>query len=307
MQLLQRSRKNVPALDSSLQKNLKNNIIKLNVNHIDLVQLARAVYEDENWAFRLYKDQSSQPPTGWHKVNRHFLCKLDLELNDTLSGFKSMLYTNDKGDYVYALSGTDIQSLKDWKNNVQQAFGEDSRQYDLAYENGNKLVHALNKNKLTFTGHSLGGGLASCIGALFKIPTITFNASGVTIKTLEKYNDKTNTTDDILYDSKQFITAYYLEGEALTYLQKNSKQLIPQAIGYSSPLRTYFSTVDNTIIDPQYNTFNHFPAFLLNRSFMNLVSKLERNRHISKPGFLYSVYLHGDIELIKERLREKGY
>lgn len=158
-------------------------------------------------------DSNRALPKGWSRVSKEQLSLLGLEnvkFSDDQSGFKSALYRNNEtGQYVYAFAGT--EDAKDWVNNFQQGLGNFSTQYDMAINNTKLINKAVRKN-LTLTGHSLGGGLASAAAVVSNVKATTFNAAGVTDKTLARYGANGNMAKDL-------ISAYYVKGEVLSTLQ----------------------------------------------------------------------------------------
>ncbi len=98
------------------------------------------------------------------------------------TGLNSKLYerqTVTQKEYIYATAGTDMDDIKDWVANVTQVLGS-SNQYENALRNATLISDKVGDAKLTFVGHSLGGGEAA-YNAL-KLPNrraITFNPAGV--------------------------------------------------------------------------------------------------------------------------------
>lgn len=97
---------------------------------------------------------------GWKVSQRTFE---NVKLNDKDSGFKSQIYektVEGKTEYVYATAGT--EDGKDWKANALQTVGA-SKQHTISAKNAQEIASQLEKTgeELTFTGHSLGGGLSS--------------------------------------------------------------------------------------------------------------------------------------------------
>jgi RHS repeat-associated protein len=135
------------------------------------------------------------------------------------TGFKSALYertVSGKTEYTYATGGTDLTSVKDWKNNATQEFGL-SEQYDQSVKNAGDLKNVLPKGaELTFTGHSLGGGLAEANAIITGDKAITFNAAGVSIFT-SGVSQKSNTL------------AFIMTTDPLNALQQSS--ILPTAGG----------------------------------------------------------------------------
>ena len=114
------------------------------------------------------------------------------------SGLKAQLYehTNEHGEieYVLATAGTDTDNLKnllaDAKEDVFQVFGKGS-QYNESANLAYQLYKDLNK-KVTFVGHSLGGGLAAANAYKTGGNAITFNAAGISNATMDNLNLKPN-------------------------------------------------------------------------------------------------------------------
>jgi hypothetical protein len=154
-------------------------------------------------------------PPGWNVV-RSF---------GGSSGFAATLYNQPTtGQYVLAFKGTDPMSIADIQADVGQiangALGDNSGEYTAAVTIA-KQVNDLSENlrtansTLTLTGHSLGGGLASYAALVVHLPAYTFNAAGLSPKTiigagldLKEANAR-----------GQQIYSYYITGEALTWIQ----------------------------------------------------------------------------------------
>ena len=118
---------------------------------------------------------------GWHlsKLNKTF--RDIITLRDEKSGFKSAIYERTykgKTEYVYATAGTDFTEMNDWKNNIKQIIGK-SEQYDISMSNAEKISKLIGNSELTFTGHSLGGGLAAANAYKTGRSAMTFNAAWV--------------------------------------------------------------------------------------------------------------------------------
>lgn len=105
-----------------------------------------------------------------------------LALNNNKTGFKSQVYertVKGKTEYTYATAGT--EDMKDTKQDIKQVFGK-SEQYKQSVEVAGDLKTALPKDaELTFTGHSLGGGLAEANSIATADNAVTFNAAGLSV------------------------------------------------------------------------------------------------------------------------------
>ncbi len=111
------------------------------------------------------------------------------------TGFKSALYertVDGKTEYTYATAGTEGLDGKDWKANATQLVGA-SEQYSQSKANAVELKNELKGAELTFTGHSLGGGLAEGNSIATGNKEITFNAAGVSVFTRGGHSGRSNT------------------------------------------------------------------------------------------------------------------
>lgn len=112
----------------------------------------------------------------------------DFKLEDKASSFKSQVYRRKLEDGSFEYNYTFAGSVEgpDWVNNGDQ-LGGGSAQYDIAINNAKKLSMRLGSKELTFTGHSLGGGLATAAALATKKNAITFNPAWVSMATVNKY------------------------------------------------------------------------------------------------------------------------
>lgn len=155
-------------------------------------------------------------PSGWGRVsNAAGLARANLTpeiLVNQENGYFAALYHNQTdGSYVYANRGTD--QLKDWTHNFLQAVGETSSQYEQALSNARRIARSAIAESVTFTGHSLGGGLASAQSFATGIAGVTFNAAGLNSNTV-------GATGAVRMSSNLgLVKAYYVNGELLSTLQ----------------------------------------------------------------------------------------
>lgn len=152
---------------------------------------------------------------GW-KVSS-FKSRLQYTNKDT--GFKSGLYertVDGKTEYTYATAGTEDFFGKDGANNMKQLIGQ-SEQYAQSTFNAGQLRDKLGDAELTFTGHSLGGGLAEANSVATGDKGITFNVAGVSPFTKGVFG-------------KSNVDAYIMRTDPLNFIQKSSP-LVPTAGG----------------------------------------------------------------------------
>ena len=119
---------------------------------------------------------------GWKVSNRDFGIK-----KETSSGLKSQVYErtkkNGEVEYVYATAGT--ENGRDVSEDLLEAVGA-SKQYGESMANATIIWDGAKESnsELTFTGHSLGGGLAAANAYATGQDAITFNAAGVSSATI---------------------------------------------------------------------------------------------------------------------------
>ena len=96
-------------------------------------------------------------------------------VSDTASGFEASAFTY-QGRIVIAYAGTNTDQTPDMLTNGGLALGFGStRQLTLAAEFYQRIKQTYGADNITFTGHSLGGGLAALMGVFFNKPAVTFD------------------------------------------------------------------------------------------------------------------------------------
>lgn len=151
------------------------------------------------------------------------------------SGFLARIYGDDQGRYVVAYSGTD--EGKDWLTNFRQGLGFEDAQYNQAMALAREARVAFG-DQVVLTGHSLGGGLAAAASISSGIPAVTFNASGVHDRTLERLGMDADAAKQSVTENGQ-VRRYAVKNEILTELQENSiplKWAMPDAVGHKIEL-----------------------------------------------------------------------
>lgn len=104
----------------------------------------------------------------------------DIHTDDT--GLKAALFIDGNGNQVLAFAGTDFTSWADWKANILQGMGLKSSQYT------NAIALAESYGPITYTGHSLGGGLASAAAIYTGGSGVVFNAAGLHNNTIGNFS-----------------------------------------------------------------------------------------------------------------------
>jgi hypothetical protein len=166
-------------------------------------------------------------------------------------GFKSILYQDfaakEDNTFILAFAGTDDTAGEffngkgyDWAENVCQALGWDSFQYQYAMQVATAIQEATKKlgaASFSTTGHSLGGGLASAASVVTGATGITFNAAGLHTNTLRKFLPDPLALNAALARYNQahgLISAIRVDLDFLTHVQTIGSPFgVPKALGAS--------------------------------------------------------------------------
>jgi hypothetical protein len=166
--------------------------------------MSKLVYGDKLSA----DDQSEFNKSGWKLSSK----VTGVEYSKK-SGLKSALYERTIGgktEYTYVFAGTE-DLVKDGVADVKQVLGA-SKQYDEAIQNSREITKQLGSAELTFTGHSLGGGLANASALATGKASLTFNPAWVSTATMLRYG--------LLFKSQRAINNYVVFGEVLNSVQR---------------------------------------------------------------------------------------
>ena len=157
----------------------------------DYARLAQAAYE------------TGDPiPDGWRKISDDELAELGITPFDldNITGMQATIYQNADGKYVLAFRGTElgltVEGAKDLFSDYLGGTytGGASPQVISAIALSTKLAKKVGPENVDFTGHSLGGELASVAAIATGGQAVTFNAAGVsfTSETLARGSCLTN-------------------------------------------------------------------------------------------------------------------
>lgn len=187
---------------------------------LELAQLSQAVYGVQ------------APPPGWGVATDQQLAEIGLTpamLSSPTSEFRAEVYVRDiagQTSYTVAFRGSTAAS-SDWVANGRQAVGLETDHYNRALEIGESLI-VPEGARVTITGHSLGGGLASAAAIAAEMNATTFNASGLHQNTISAA--ETIARADGRLDVPD-IRAVYVRGEILSALQDGGDRMIGGWIG----------------------------------------------------------------------------
>ncbi len=155
----------------------------------------------------------------------------DATFEDANTGFRAMLYQSKGAEEIVVVyqgvSRTNI--IRDSQTCLSQGLGFSAAAYQQAMQLAKAVVEGYG-DKVFFTGHSMGGGLAAAASIVANRPAVTFNSAGVHPATLEEFGLDNATIDGRL----KSIVNYYVPGEWLSTLQRPC--FVKSAAGIHIPL-----------------------------------------------------------------------
>ncbi|MBU5613345.1 alpha/beta hydrolase family protein [Geomonas azotofigens] len=175
-----------------------------------------------------YKVGQGEPPEGWERVAPEELRKLGMSAEDFpqvdpkfrpsehKDGYYAELYRAKPdvfGQEQYVVSFRGTQGIKDGVADVLQAFGGETDHYSRAMKAAKKLKKSLG-GKIDFTGHSMGGGMATAAGIVSDSKVFAIDPAGVHPKTLERIR-----LSDVRGASPCKVETFVAEGEILDSIQ----------------------------------------------------------------------------------------
>ena len=172
-------------------------------------------------------------PEGWHKASPAELQQYGItpaQLHPQGSGFNAELFIPDPAVFgedaqpVMAFEGTDFGDPQDVNADVAQAMGNPEEYYERAMA----LATTVNEHSggnVVFSGHSLGGGLATAAAQVTGAPAIVSNPAGVHADTTARFLAERGLATPA--DADAGITTYAVDGDLLTTLQRETTGLSP--------------------------------------------------------------------------------
>ena len=208
-----------PAAQPQLELAQLTNVAPPPPSTLELAQMAQAVYG------------TTAPPEGWSVAAADQLAEIGLTpdmLTSPTSQFQAQVYVREiNGQTSYTISFRGTQSRNDWVANGQQGLGLETDHYNRALEIGESVV-VPDGARVTMTGHSLGGGLASTAAIAAELDATTFNAAGLHDNTIDAA--QTIAAADGQLDVPD-IRAVYVRGDILSLMQDGGDQMIGGFIG----------------------------------------------------------------------------
>lgn len=115
--------------------------------------------------------------------------------------YVARLFQSNSGDeIIVSFRGTGIDRIADISADVNQFLGMRSSYYEWAVRTARNIIEDNRKSKIIFTGHSLGGGLATVAALATNRQAYVYNPAGLNYKTLHNL--------EISSDSEYNIHAY---------------------------------------------------------------------------------------------------
>ncbi|PHM73641.1 phospholipase [Xenorhabdus kozodoii] len=176
--------------------------------------------------------QSSLGIGDYERLSDEDLLKVGIDpdtLNDYSTGFQAGVYHN-KGLYIVSFTGSN--ELKDFMVSIRQGLGYNEKQYNQAVDLAHKALGVFGEN-VVFTGHSLGGGLATVAALTTGKPAVIYNSVSVSDATL-KYMGISPEVAREMADSG-LIRHYAVEHDWLGNLQKTLP--LDQPMGHTIELK----------------------------------------------------------------------
>ena len=194
------------------------------------------ITEPPDWMQLSAPSRRSQLPDGLR----------DVTFEDPNTGFRAMLYqSKDAQEIVVVYRGVRRSNvIQDSQTCLAQGLGYGAAAYRQAIELGIAVVETYG-DRVTFTGHSMGGGLAAAASIVTNRPAVTFNSAGVHPATLEEFS-----LDDAIIDERlNAIENYYVPGEWLSTLQQPC--FVKSAAGIHIPLPDVGDRVSVNAVPPR--------------------------------------------------------
>ncbi len=195
----------------------------------DLIDLADAAYTPGD---------PTEVPRGWRTVTDAELRSMGLDPNsfhDKGSGFDATFFVSNEGRFVLAFRGTEkldqdnnllglVLGTSDDPDVMTDHFGvdHDTAQDIRARMLAKQVKAALGEDSggLIFTGHSLGGRLAAGASIATGVPSVTFNAAGMSPQALMAAESEGGGACTL--DGGGLITAFHTDNDPLTLIQNHS-------------------------------------------------------------------------------------
>ncbi len=220
-----------------------------------MARLSAAAYDDP--------PSDENLPEGYRRATPNEMAELGLI--DPESGtdltrldgedFRADVFVNSdpaSGENNYTIAYRGTTSGNDWGANIAQGAGFESEYYNRAGRVA-RMANAMAPGRVQFTGHSLGGGLASAAASATGADATTFNAAGLHPDTAERMGGRAAN-----------IEAWHNERDPLSSLQDANEWVAPSAIGNRRPLppTTEWTAEENAMVEARVDSDNWTPDWI---------------------------------------------
>ncbi|OTA19412.1 phospholipase A [Xenorhabdus beddingii] len=229
---------------------------ELAANDIAGKQSKRIDYELTLVTRDVYRENSLGLP-GFERLSDGDLSKAGIDpdtLNDYSTGFQAGVYKH-KGLYIVSFTGSN--ELQDFMVSLRQGLGYNEKQYNQALELANKTLKVFGEN-IIFTGHSLGGGLATVAALATGKPAVIYNSVGVSDPTLERMGVSPEVAREMADNG--LIRHYSVQYDWLGDLQKALP--VPQPMGHQIDLEYELKNAGGAIFPYRYGLHTFKAHFL---------------------------------------------
>jgi uncharacterized Zn-binding protein involved in type VI secretion len=169
----------------------------------------------------------------------------------------SVFRRDDPPGYVIGYRGTQMTEMADWESNARQGVGLPSDHYDRAMDIARRASES--GADVSYTGHSLGGGMASAAAVTTGSRATTFNSAGLSAATVGGYPD-----------SPAPVTSYNTPRDPLSAVQDNRGGVMAGITGLAGLINPYLGAGvggylagremgDSPILPQAYGTRHELP------------------------------------------------
>ncbi|MBT9373066.1 PAAR domain-containing protein [Rhizobium sp. CSW-27] len=197
-----------------------------------------------------------------------------------------------KESYTIAFKGT--TTLEDWWHNLIQGNGFDSRYYNQAARIATRVSNRVPGN-VRFTGHSLGGGLASAAAVASGEPAITFNAAGLHPSTQARVGKISAPVD-----------AWFHELDPLSQFQDNNPGIAPSAYGTRHPVAAapLWTSEETAMVSAHVDRENWIPDFV-ERAYGTVEAEIARYQRLRSLDEVPALFLPPGFSAASELGRQR--
>ena len=207
-------------------------------------------------------------PPGYHRLTPSDLGIDPSLLNDPKSGFHAEVFQGPppNNEIIVAFAGT--HESNDWSANFSDTMGgswANAGSQEREAEALARLVYNQYGDKVIFTGHSLGGDLATVASyATGSAPAVTFNAKGTNLDNLSTM-DYAWSPGEIKSYASSHIIAYHTSNDPLTFAQESPlspvSDVAPDALGNHVTLADGHDLITGHGTDAVDSAMAHDPGF----------------------------------------------